>query len=102
MRGATCSGPVYSDGISEPRSWYLVALFCVTAFARCRDDPGLGQNPRALTSCALFVSEIRRPILPDRAAPGSVTHSGVLLAVGQQASCPLFPPWSNIPAANWC
>src|SRR5437660_6752899 len=42
-------------------------LLCVTPFARFRDDAVLRQNPSELTSCALFVSEIRRPILPDRA-----------------------------------
>src|SRR5438132_4178559 len=63
---------LHPGGISKLRSWHLLALFRLAPCARRRDDPRLCQDPRELASCALFVSEIRRPILVSRAAAGGV------------------------------
>jgi hypothetical protein len=66
----------------------LVALLRVAPFARGRGDPRLRQNPGELAGRALFVSEIRRPILVSRAAACGVARPSWLWS--QRASCPLL------------
>jgi hypothetical protein len=74
--------------LMEYRNRGLGTLLLSSALHHLRDagmTRACARNPREFASCALFVSEIRWPILVSRAAPGGLANSTAILSATGRA-----------------